>query len=149
MKKSFIAILTRDATLRSGEREKIVNGNLRSGRAILLISDNTGGSSAISAALESYTLAANTYSSILVEAEGYVIGAGNSAFEWSFYIRNDTVQVDQNVLCAGAATGTGDVFKIPWSISANFTDTDGATIDIYGSEGTDSATEYVTSLQIY
>ena len=101
------------------------------------------------AALESYTLAANTYTSIYVEAEGYVLGVANTAYNWTFYIRDDAVQQDLSTRACGAASGAGDLFVIGWSISANFTDTNGATVDVYADETVDGAVSYVTKLAVW
>jgi len=94
------------------------------------------------------TLAANTYSYIKAAAEGYMVGAANTASTWNIWIRDNSVQKGGKTVLDVPATGAGDTHTVPFNISTVFTETTSQSLDVYGDEIVDGATLVFNKLEI-
>ena len=94
------------------------------------------------------TLAANTYSQIKAAAEGYMVGAANTASTWNVWIRDNTVQKGNKTVLDVPATGAGDTHTVPFSISTIFTETTSQSIDVYCDEVVDGSSLVINKLEL-
>src|SRR3990167_1901709 len=106
-------------------------GGATAGTVILLSANETQASSAVTAQLKTYALGANSYSYIIVEGEGYMLGGENVESQWTLIVRDNAVQKGNSIIVKQDATGAGDFWTMPFSIKVVFTETTAQTLDIY------------------
>ena len=99
--------------------------------------------------LKTYVLPANSYTHVIVEAEGYVAFTTLSTNQdVNLKIKDGSTQVGQTMKIDAALSATS---KIPFSIKTSFVDTIGATLHItHGAAAADAnTTTFLNSLRVY
>lgn len=142
----------------SGTNIKTVNGNTLLGSGDLVVNPPAGTMILINAnevndnggtafTVKSYTLAANTYSRIMIEGECEFFSGSNlfSTCDFAIYVGGVVKRVVENV---NSATGTGDYIRTGIAIKYSEAITAGALIELR-TQNVSNATFVVNSLRIY
>lgn len=118
-----------------------------SGTTILIYTDESNSAGGTSFTVKTYTLAANTYSRIIIESECEFFSGANlfSTCDFAIYIGGTVKRIIENV---NSATGSGDYVRSGIAIKYSEAITAGAVIDLR-SQNVSNATFNVCSLRVY
>jgi hypothetical protein len=112
-----------------GNGNLTLSATLPAGTMVLIYTQETETSGSTATTAKTYTLAANTYSKIMVEAEVEFINNANSNGNTSFNIVINSV-TKRTLVLSGDATGTGDQFQSGGTAKYSEPLTGGGTISI-------------------
>jgi hypothetical protein len=130
-----------------GSGNLTVTASPPSGSTVLLYADETNAGGGTAFTVKTYTLAANTYSRIIVESECEFFSGTNllSTCDFAVYIGGTVKRIIENV---NSATGAGDYIRSGIAIKYSEAVTAGAVIDLR-SQNVSNATFNVCSLRVY
>lgn len=121
-----------------------------SGSVILLNADETDASgTTTNASAKTYSLAANTYARIMVEAEISLVGVGNELDQVTFDLKIDGINIDDTVILQQAVTGAGDLWKLAGNVKGSKVQTGAVTVTVSVTVNNGTGTWTVRSLRVY